>query len=134
MSGFAKCDKCRHYWQFGELREARDLAERVDADGPEPAGECPECGALAYPFTPRADGPDCRNCGRPHAGIDACLVGVIVQLVNDRGDHQPPVTAEDVARISADPFWNGANELIDWVGDHIAWRRANAGAPTEKGG
>ena len=42
------CDNCGKTWSAAQLRPAADLAERVDEDGPEPDGECPECGALCY--------------------------------------------------------------------------------------
>lgn len=48
-----KCDNCRHVCDSIELREARDLDERLDYPLGhelciEPAGECPECGCLSY--------------------------------------------------------------------------------------
>lgn len=44
----AVCDNCGAHIPMGELKIPRHLWERVDEDGPEPAGECPHCGALAY--------------------------------------------------------------------------------------
>lgn len=48
MGKEARCDNCGALLNEDQLREPRDLWERVDPDGPEPAGECPHCGALAY--------------------------------------------------------------------------------------
>ena len=45
----ARCDNCRRIYPTDELPEPRRLSERLDTDGPIPAGECPSCGALAYP-------------------------------------------------------------------------------------
>lgn len=43
------CDDCGIKWAKHHLAKARDLAQRVDAGGPVPSGECPACGALCYP-------------------------------------------------------------------------------------
>jgi hypothetical protein len=48
-----RCDNCGHECPKSELNEAKDLDERLDfpVGDPrciEPAGECPECGALSY--------------------------------------------------------------------------------------
>lgn len=43
-----KCDDCGNYWQTSELHEVEDLAERVSAGEPVPAGQCPNCGALCH--------------------------------------------------------------------------------------
>ncbi|GMU20576.1 MAG: hypothetical protein AMXMBFR13_06730 [Phycisphaerae bacterium] len=45
----SQCDNCGHVWQQNELKEAKDLGQRVDPGGPIPSGECPGCGALCYP-------------------------------------------------------------------------------------
>jgi len=44
----ARCDDCRRIWPVGELVEPKRLSERLDPGGTVPAGECPECSALAY--------------------------------------------------------------------------------------
>ena len=46
----ARCDNCKRVFPVVALVEPANLAERVDPGGPEPAGECPGCGALCYPF------------------------------------------------------------------------------------
>lgn len=48
-----KCDNCQRVFRYGDLNEVKDLVERLDfpIGHPQcviPAGECPECGALAY--------------------------------------------------------------------------------------
>lgn len=43
-----KCDNCNWTGTADQTRPARDLWKRMDAGGPVPAGECPECGCFAY--------------------------------------------------------------------------------------
>jgi len=42
------CGNCDWHGPTGDCREIRDYAERIEAGEEAPAGECPECGALAY--------------------------------------------------------------------------------------
>lgn len=48
MSKRAQCDNCQWEGPEHQLQEIQHLAQRVDAGGEVPAGECPKCGALAY--------------------------------------------------------------------------------------
>jgi hypothetical protein len=50
IDGLAACDNGRHVHKLDELRDVERLAERIDPGGMVPAGECPDCGALAYPL------------------------------------------------------------------------------------
>lgn len=50
----SECDNCGLRFLNEELRPVKDLHERVEPGCPMPAGECPDCGALAYPVD--ADG------------------------------------------------------------------------------
>ena len=45
----ARCDDCGKIWPEDELKEPKRLSERLDPGGVVPSGECPDCGALAYP-------------------------------------------------------------------------------------
>lgn len=49
-----RCDNCGHETTDGRLKvrleDIPDLAKRLDPGGVVPAGECPKCGALAYPI------------------------------------------------------------------------------------
>ena len=49
-SELARCDNCGRVFPVPDLVELASLEQRVDPGGPEPAGECPSCGALCYPF------------------------------------------------------------------------------------
>jgi len=51
-----QCDNCSARYTTEELEYVRDLAERLDWNGPAPSGECPEpeCGALCY-YVPEYD-------------------------------------------------------------------------------
>lgn len=72
----ARCDNCGKTWTLGQLRDIKSYGLRVDAGGAEPAGECPDCGALAYEVKPKRYGGKgrakrvwvtCGNCGREKA-------------------------------------------------------------------
>ena len=43
-----ECDNCAWTGAKGDLGEIMHYGLRVDEGGPEPDGECPECGCLAY--------------------------------------------------------------------------------------
>lgn len=43
-----ECDNCEFAGCKEDLNDIKDYSQRVDADGPEPEGECPKCGALCY--------------------------------------------------------------------------------------
>lgn len=45
----ACCDNCEMICQVSELEPMADLLERIEPGGTVPSGQCPECGALAYP-------------------------------------------------------------------------------------
>jgi len=45
---WATCDNCGANYHVDALREIKHYHQRVDIGGEVPAGECPECGALAY--------------------------------------------------------------------------------------
>lgn len=45
----AECADCGRSFDVDDLAEPKRLQERLDPGGVVPAGECPECGALAYP-------------------------------------------------------------------------------------
>jgi len=44
----AQCDNCRQRWTEAQLKDAKDIEERLEPGGEVPAGECPGCGALCY--------------------------------------------------------------------------------------
>jgi hypothetical protein len=46
----SECQNCRLTWKDDELKEIKDLSERVAPGKPMPSGECPECGALCHPM------------------------------------------------------------------------------------
>ncbi len=43
-----RCDDCGRTFEQADLAAIKDIEQRLDAGGTVPAGECPECGALAY--------------------------------------------------------------------------------------
>lgn len=50
-AGSNKCDNCDWVGPTTDLNEIQDYFQRVDEGGEVPSGECPECGALAYPVS-----------------------------------------------------------------------------------
>lgn len=58
----ARCDSCERVHNIADLAEPDRLHERLDPGGTVPAGECPTCGALAYPVDP-AEKLTCRTMG-----------------------------------------------------------------------
>lgn len=62
MSDKARCDDCGRVTAVDDLNEPKRLTERLDPGGTVPAGECPHCGALAYPVDPSEE-LTCRTMG-----------------------------------------------------------------------
>lgn len=49
------CQNCEWRGPDTDLREVKDLTQRVDPGEPMPSGECPECGALCQPISVRLE-------------------------------------------------------------------------------
>lgn len=49
VTPMSACQDCNWRGPDTELREIKDLYQRVDPGEPMPSGECPECGALCQP-------------------------------------------------------------------------------------
>lgn len=47
-----ECQNCGKTWAEDQLREVKDLFERVAPGEEMPSGECPECGAVCHPVRP----------------------------------------------------------------------------------
>ncbi len=47
-TSICECDNCGDQSQPIPLNQCEGLAERLDADGVVPSGECPVCGAFMY--------------------------------------------------------------------------------------
>ena len=43
------CQNCGKRWRLAELKDIKELHQRVDSGEPMPSGECPACGALCQP-------------------------------------------------------------------------------------
>lgn len=44
------CANCERIWKLTELKEIADFWARVEPGETVPSGECPDCGALCYPY------------------------------------------------------------------------------------
>ena len=53
VGGLHKCGNCGKIHDAIDLGDMEDLHERVEAGNSVPSGECPDCGALCYPYTKR---------------------------------------------------------------------------------
>lgn len=49
-SGTHACGNCSWRGPASDLRPIANIAQRIDPGGTVPSGECPQCGALAYPL------------------------------------------------------------------------------------
>lgn len=109
------CDNCDWEGSITELRcqlaQIPDLAQRLDVGSEVPAGECPECGALAY----EVDAVRVPDKGR------GAMLAVLTKLRTD----WPALFDED----SDEPVEGG--DFVEYMGDlapHIADALAQAGA------
>jgi hypothetical protein len=111
--GRHRCDNCN--WEGGaeELKPIRDLASRLDPGGVVPSGECPECGALAYPIKARK-----RWLFVLEGGLEP---GEAIGPVRDE-DHQAELILEEM---------RGNSELLDEHGNDIIyyWIELDGGRP-----
>lgn len=48
-----RCDGCGKLWSPQDVKNIRDLWERVQSGDIVPSGECPECDSLCYPLGER---------------------------------------------------------------------------------
>jgi hypothetical protein len=46
-----QCGNCEQVWTFAQLKDIKDLSVRIWCGESVPAGECPECEALAHPVS-----------------------------------------------------------------------------------
>lgn len=76
-----ECDNCSWTGHADELRPIENPAERIAPGGIAPAGECPECGALAYAH-PSEEGATLAEPATPSPSeaSDAASITVIVEV------------------------------------------------------
>lgn len=69
-----KCDNCDWVGKPAELNDIKDLWERITAGGTVPTGECPKCGAFAYPHEELKPEkyPECEKLSRLRPMMDKC--------------------------------------------------------------
>ena len=54
----------------------------------------------------------CPNCGQTHRGVSACALGVILGVIEDRGELAlDTITPEIVAEIDVNEFWDRVGAL-----------------------
>lgn len=69
---------------------------------------------------------ECQNCGREHGPIDACLAGVLAQVLIDR-DTRFYVTPELLARVDVDEMWERfGGPAVDWLEEELSTLESSA--------
>jgi len=61
---------------------------------------------------------ECGNCGEVHAARPECLIGVLVDLVDQRTGGK--ISVEQVHEIDVDAFWDAVGgPAIDWLEEQL---------------
>jgi hypothetical protein len=62
----------------------------------------------------------CPNCGQTHRGVSACALGVILGVIEDRGELElDTITPEIVAEIDVNEFWSRVGPVTVWVEEQL---------------
>lgn len=115
----AKCDDCEWIGDANDVKEIHRFWERVEAGCEMPSGECPECGALAYPVKEPTE--PLKNC------LKAALLnflGVWTADKNMLSDLGPVLTCSE-CEVLAELFEALNPELYDGAGCAKALREGH---------
>lgn len=97
-----QCDNCLERWTDGQIvTEIRRYDERVDEGGPEPSGECPECGALCYEVEDDGE-------GHPITCICADCSGEFARSLLEESKRFLELASEDGATAATQPSLHAA--------------------------
>jgi len=62
----------------------------------------------------------CPNCGQTHRGVSACALGVVLGVIEDRGELAlETITPEIVAEIDVHRFWDRVGPAADWLEEQL---------------
>jgi hypothetical protein len=62
----------------------------------------------------------CPNCGQTHRGLSACALGVVLGVIEDRGELAPEtITPEILAEIDVNEFWDRVGPVTVWVEEQL---------------
>lgn len=62
----------------------------------------------------------CPNCGQRHRGVSACALGVILGVIEDRGELDlDTIAPEIVAEIDVNQFWDRVGPVTVWVEEQL---------------
>jgi hypothetical protein len=63
----------------------------------------------------------CPNCGQTHRGVSACALGVVLGVVEDRGELAlDTITLEILAAVDANEFWDRfGGPAVDWLEEQL---------------
>ncbi len=62
----------------------------------------------------------CPNCGQAHRAVSACALGVVLGVVEDRGELAvETMTPEILAAIDVDEFWDRVGPVTVWVEEQL---------------
>lgn len=71
-------------------------------------------------FDHMTKGHPCPNCSGTHGPLDNCALGVVLGMVRDRQELKgETITAERVAQIDVDEFWDLMGPAISNVEDQL---------------
>jgi hypothetical protein len=72
----------------------------------------------------------CPNCGQTHRGVSACALGVVLGVIEDRGELAlETITPEIVAEIDVNEFWDRVGPVTVWVEEQLLALGAQEVAP-----
>lgn len=62
----------------------------------------------------------CPNCGQTHRGVSECALGVILGVIEDRGELElDTITPEIVAAIDVNEFWDRVGPVTVWLEEQL---------------
>jgi len=123
-----KCANCDWIGTPAELKEIKDFWERITAGGTVPTGECPKCGAFAYPHEePKPEKyPECEKLTRCQPMSQKC--GEFIewlekrQAIRFKGHQSLPQLLGKFFEIDENKLEKERREMLDDI------RKQNGGA------
>jgi hypothetical protein len=62
----------------------------------------------------------CPNCGQTHRGVSACALGVVLGVIEDRGELAlNTITPEIISEIDVNEFWERVGPATVWVEEQL---------------
>lgn len=62
----------------------------------------------------------CPNCNRDHRGLPECALGVLLGVIEDRGEiARETVTPEVLTSVDVNEFWNRLGPVTVWLEESL---------------